>query len=92
MKRILGLELINLKHENSCCQTLSQRRQELETWIGELQHIERFGSPLNPESHISTWFLDYFSNPLSEYDLMLAEFDEYEEILQMAAKLTSPAH
>ncbi|MBN2705216.1 MAG: hypothetical protein JXR89_02105 [Deltaproteobacteria bacterium] len=87
MKKILCRELEASKRGARFAAKPGQEEDKLKKWISELNHIEKFGSVLDPESQISIWFLDYFENPLSEYDQLLDEFAEYEEILKLAAAL-----
>ena len=83
MKKVLIYKLDELNFRKQPGNVDQQKSKKLKKWISELNHIEKFGSILDPESPISIWYEDFFTSPLDEYDTMLAEFNEYEEILKL---------
>ena len=87
MKKILLKELNLLPEKNQFGYSNDSDRNRLHSWIIDLTHIESFGTIGDPGSEISLWYKDDCWNPLCDYDLMLDEFKEYEEILHLAAQL-----
>ena len=87
MKKILLNELNLLPEKNQLGYSNESDRNRLHSWIIDLTHIENFGTIGDPGSEISLWYEDECWNPLCDYDLMLDEFKEYEEILRLASQL-----
>ncbi|MCK5659546.1 MAG: hypothetical protein KAH96_06695 [Alphaproteobacteria bacterium] len=87
MKKILQHELDHLPKTNKFDSSNEDDRNRLHGWITELTHIENFATISDQNSEISLWYMDECWNPLCDYDLMLDEFKEYEEILCLATQL-----
>ena len=87
MKKILLRELNQLPETNQLGLSNESDRNRLHGWIIDLTHIENFGTISDQNSEVSLWYKDECWNPLCDYDLMLDEFKEYEEILHLATQL-----
>ena len=87
MKKILLQELTQLPETNQLGYSNENDLNRLHSWIIDLTHIEHFGTINDQDSEISLWFKDECWNPLCNYDIMLDEFNEYEEILNLASQL-----
>ena len=87
MKKILQHELKHLPETNQLGYSNKSDQDRLHGWIIDLAHIENFGTIGDQNSEISLWYKDECWNPLCDYDIMLDEFKEYEEILRLATQL-----
>ena len=87
MKKILLHELNQLPAKDQLDCSNDRDRNRLHSWIIDLTYIENFGTIGDPDSEINLWYEDKCWNPLCDYDLMLDEFKEYEEILLLATQL-----
>ena len=87
MKKILQHELDRLPETNKLDCSNDSDQNRLHGWIIDLTHIESFGTIGDQDSEISLWYKDECWNPLCDYDIMLDEFKEYEEILHLASQL-----
>ena len=87
MKKILQDELDCLPETNQLGFSNEHDKNRLHGWIIDLTHIENFGTTSDQNSEISLWYEDECWNHLCDYDLMLDEFKEYEEILRLATQL-----
>ncbi|MEA1922827.1 MAG: hypothetical protein U9N63_09235 [Pseudomonadota bacterium] len=87
MKKILQHELDQLPETNKLGYSNENDKNRLHSWIIDLTHIENFGIIGDQNSEISLWYEDEYWNALCDYDLMLDEFKEYEEILRLATQL-----
>ena len=87
MKKILLQELNQLPKTNQLGCSNESDLNRLHSWIIDLTHIEHFGTTNDQDSEIRLWFTDECWNPLCNYDIMLDEFKEYEDILRLATQL-----
>jgi hypothetical protein len=87
MKKILLRELDRLPKTNQLGCSNEGDKNRLHGWIIDLTHIENFGIVGDRGSEISLWYEDEYWNSLCDYDLMLDEFKEYEEILRLTTQL-----
>lgn len=86
MKKILLQELQQLPKVNQLGYSNECDIQRLQSWIFDLTHIEHFGNIDDKNSEIGLWFKDECWNHLCNYDMMLDEFKEYEEILRLTTQ------
>ncbi|MBN2808324.1 MAG: hypothetical protein JXR80_02395 [Deltaproteobacteria bacterium] len=86
MKKILLQELKQLPQTNQLGYSNESDRQRLQSWIVDLTRIEHSGAINDQESEIGLWFKDDCWNYLCDYDMMVEEFKEYEEILRLTAQ------
>ena len=87
LKKVILKELNQLPKTNQLGCSNECDIIRLHAWIIDLTHIEHFGSVSDESSEISLWFKDEGWNPLCHYDILLDEFNEYEEILKLAARI-----
>ncbi len=87
LKKVILNELHQLPKTNQLGCSNESDLTRLHAWIIDLTHIEHFGTISDENSEISLWFKDECWNPLCHYDMMIEEFNEYEEILKIAVQI-----
>ncbi len=85
MKKILINELIQLTEENVFGDSNEADREQLQGWIIDLAHIEKFGSNNCGHSEVSFWYHDECWSPIYDYEDSFKDFAEHEQLLRYAA-------
>ncbi len=87
LRKVLQLELDSLPEVNALGHSNKNDQDRLYGWILELNYIEKYAETGDQASEIHLWHKDECWNHLCHYDIMLDEFQEYEDILKLASAL-----